>query len=277
MTPAAYAAAGLEIGMALCGLALILWLMFSARARPALAIRLPAWNLPPVDFACFMFFVFLGATALSAAAALVLRHVHLGSDAEMVTGSAVMEAGILLGLAGYHFMFRGRPRADAGASAVPRALKSGIITFLVAAPLVDGTSVVWEYILGKAGLPQEKQDMVGILENTNSPRVKWGLVATAVILVPIAEEAVFRGGLFRYFRTRVPRWAAIALTSALFGALHVHWGGQFEGLPSLAPLIVLAAVFCVAYERTGLIGTTIVAHALFNLNTFVLVVSGIGT
>ena len=46
------------------------------------------------------------------------------------------------------------------------------------------------------------------------------------------------------------------------------------GLPSLVPLIVLAVVFCLAYERTGTIGTTIVAHALFNLNTFVLDLGG---
>jgi len=43
------------------------------------------------------------------------------------------------------------------------------------------------------------------------------------------------------------------------------------------PLFVLAVVFCLAYERTGRIETTIIAHALFNLNTFVLVAAGIGS
>jgi membrane protease YdiL (CAAX protease family) len=126
------------------------------------------------------------------------------------------------------------------------------------------------------GLPDEKQDLVGILENSHSVWVKGLLVTVAVLLVPIAEELVFRGGLFRYFRTRIPRWAAIVLTSVLFGALHVSWGGSYEGLPSAVPLVVLAVVYCVAYERTGRIGTTIVAHALFNLYTFYLVVSGAG-
>jgi membrane protease YdiL (CAAX protease family) len=95
--------------------------------------------------------------------------------------------------------------------------------------------------------------------------------------VPAAEEILFRAGLFRYLRTRIPRWAAIGLTSALFGALHVSWGSPMVGLQSLLPLTALAVVFCLAYERTGLIGTTIVAHALFNLNTMFLVVSGIGS
>ena len=40
---------------------------------------------------------------------------------------------------------------------------------------------------------------------------------------------------------------------------------------SLAPLVVLAVAFSLAYERTGHIGTAIVAHALFNLNTVILI------
>jgi membrane protease YdiL (CAAX protease family) len=43
------------------------------------------------------------------------------------------------------------------------------------------------------------------------------------------------------------------------------------------PLTGLACVFCLAYERTGLIGTVIVAHALFNLNTMFMVLTGVGS
>ena len=42
-------------------------------------------------------------------------------------------------------------------------------------------------------------------------------------------------------------------------------------LLAMVPLIALAVVFSLAYERTGKIGTTMVAHALFNLNASVLV------
>ena len=45
--------------------------------------------------------------------------------------------------------------------------------------------------------------------------------------------------------------------ACLFAALHNH-------LASFAPLVVLGIVFSLAYERTGRIGTAIVAHALFN-------------
>lgn len=219
----------------------------------------------------------MGATSLSAAAGFLLRHSHLGPDAMTVAGGAVMHAGILLGLAGFFLMYGLRAQITGRGPFVAPALRGGFVTFLVALPLVDGTSFAWEYLLTKAGLPVEKQDMVDILQNSDSAAVKLSLVLVAVLLVPVTEEVLFRGGLFRYFRTRIPRWAAIVLTSALFGALHVSWGDHLGGLPSFAPLTVLAVVFCLAYERTGSIGATIVAHALFNLNTLVLVVCGIGT
>ena len=46
---------------------------------------------------------------------------------------------------------------------------------------------------------------------------------------------------------------------------------------SFIPLVTLAVVFALAYERTGNIGTTIVAHALFNLNAALLVLAGVDT
>jgi membrane protease YdiL (CAAX protease family) len=98
----------------------------------------------------------------------------------------------------------------------------------------------------------------------------------AIVMAPITEELVFRAGFFRYCRTRLPRWAALLVPSLLFASLHVNWS-TLEGLTSFAPLVVLAIMFSLAYERTGNIGTAIVAHALFNLNTVILIFSGVDT
>jgi membrane protease YdiL (CAAX protease family) len=271
------AATGFEICLILCGAWLIWRKVLSPAAKAAFKMRLSEWRLLKIDFACFLCFAFVGATGLSAAAGFLLRNSHLGPDAMAVAGGAVMHLGVLLGLAGFFLMYGFRAQLGGAVAFALPELRSGLATFLVALPLVDGASFAWEYLLGKAGLPVEKQDMVDILENTDSGVIKLSLVAVAVLLVPVTEEILFRAGLFRYFRTRAPRWAAILLSSLLFGALHVSWGDHFVGLPSLAPLTVLAVVFCLAYERTGSIGTTIVAHALFNLNTFVLVVAGAGS
>ena len=273
----AAAAAGFELGLIILGAWLVWTRALSPKARLAPAAALSEWRLVPIDFACFLCFAFVGATALSAAAGFLLRRSHLGPDAMMVAGCAVMHLGILLGLAGFFAMYGLRKQIGGPGPLAAPALKSGLVTFLIALPLVDGTSFAWDYVLEKAGLPAERQDMVDILQNTGSPWVKLALVLIATLLVPVTEEVLFRGGLFRYFRTRIPRSVAIGVTSLLFGALHVSWGDHLGGLPSFAPLTVLAIVFCLAYERTGSIGTTIVAHALFNLNTFVMIAGGIGS
>jgi membrane protease YdiL (CAAX protease family) len=46
-------------------------------------------------------------------------------------------------------------------------------------------------------------------------------------------------------------------------------------LASFAPLVALGVVFSLAYERTGRISTSIIAHALFNITTTVLVMAGL--
>lgn len=277
IAPLEYAAYGLEIALCLAG-AWVLWArVLSARARAGRAARLAPWGLPAIDFACYASSGFVGAVALSGVAGLALRRAHLGQDAATVLGSAVMEGGFLLGIALFHLAYAARGRAAALGVDAPLALRSGAVTFLAAMPLVSATSYAWEFLLVRLGLPDEKQELVGILENTRSGLLRLGFVAVAALLVPLAEEVVFRAGLFRFLRSRFPRWSAIAASSVLFGALHVAWGEHMAGLPSLAPLIVLAAVFCVAYERTGEIGTTVVAHALFNLNMIFLVLAGVGS
>jgi uncharacterized protein len=62
----------------------------------------------------------------------------------------------------------------------------------------------------------------------------------------------------------------------VFASLHIESWQTLDGISSLGPLLALAVIFSLAYERTGHIGTPIVAHALFNLNTVALILSGVG-
>ncbi len=275
MTPAAVAAFAFEIALLVCGLWLIWRFVLSRRARASRVARLPEWGLPPLDFACFLCFGFVGAIALSGVAGLIVRHASLSTDAATLAGSAVAEGGLLLGLAAFYLVFGARAGGAVGRASPLAALRSGVVTFLIAMPIVVAVGDAWGVFLTRMGLPAEKQELMNILENTQSGGLRWVFVAVATLLVPAAEEFLFRAGLFRYFRTRAPRWVAIGLTSALFGALHVAWGDHMIGLPSFLPLTALAVVFCLAYERTGMIGTTIVAHALFNLNTIFQVFMGV--
>ena len=270
MTPGAIAAAGFEIAVAVAGVWALWAAVLAPSARARRTLRLTPWLLPPLDFACFLCFVFVGATIPSAGVGYLVRNTHLGSDGVLILGSSVMHLGILLGLVGFFRAFGARSNPSGPPVPAGQILQTGLVTFLIAMPIVDVTSIGWDYCLVHLGLPDDRQAMVEILQNSHSKLLVGSLMAVATLLVPLTEEIIFRAGLFRFLRTRTPRWAAILVSALIFGAMHQSWSG-------FVPLTVLAVVFCLAYERTGSIGTTIVAHALFNLNTFVIVAAGIGS
>ena len=58
------------------------------------------------------------------------------------------------------------------------------------------------------------------------------------------------------------------LPSAVWASLH--------GLTAFAPLLALGVVLSLAYERTGNLAVPMLAHALFNLNTILLLLAGAG-
>jgi uncharacterized protein len=277
MTPIAYAAGACEVALFLAGTALILWLALSANGRAARRIRLAEWRIPGIDFACFLCCGFVGFVVLSSIAGPLIRHARLGGDVTTVLSPVVVDGGFLAGLAVFQLMYAARGGMGLGRIDVPQALRTGVATFLIATPPLSVSLWASEYLLTKMGFPVEKQAAVDMFETMQSAPLKWCFVALAATLVPAAEELIFRAGLFRYLRTRMPRWVAISATSALFGAAHVGWGDHLAGIASLVPLVVLATVYCLAYERTGSIGTTIVAHSLFNLNMTLLILSGVGS
>jgi len=118
--------------------------------------------------------------------------------------------------------------------------------------------------LEKLGLPVEQQELIELLTQGKSVV----LVGLAVIVAPVSEELIFRAGLFRYARFRLPRWAALLLPACLFAALHTN-------LATFAPLVVLGVLLSLAYERTGNIVAPMIAHSLFNLNTVLLIFAGV--
>ena len=130
--------------------------------------------------------------------------------------------------------------------------------------------------------------------------LSWGgrlaLGAAAVLLAPVAEEALFRGILYPAIKQlELPRLAlwgnsplfqgvlsrlfrrilypaikrlgfprlALWGNSLLFAAIHMN-------LVTFVPLLVLALVLTALYERTNNLLAPITAHVLFNLLNFVM-------
>jgi membrane protease YdiL (CAAX protease family) len=100
--------------------------------------------------------------------------------------------------------------------------------------------------LQKAGMPWREQVLVGVL---------------AVLIVPVAEETLFRGILYPSIKQNGFPRTALWVTSLLFAALHFN-------LLSFVPLTVFSLLLIFLYEKTGSLWASITAHSLFNFANF---------
>ncbi|MEI6862698.1 MAG: CPBP family intramembrane glutamic endopeptidase [Verrucomicrobiota bacterium] len=250
---------GAELLLGLAGLGLLWWFTLRPAARGQGApSRLAFWEVSSVYIALIIWGVF--ATGVIAQLTAEQLAVTLGwkEDAYFVFVAPAMPVGMVLACAAFHWRARER-----GGPALFGAdfFRAGLAAFLLALPLVAAVASGWEDILTLAGLPGELQDTVEMFLRMKSPVMQLALGFYAIMLAPFAEEWVFRGVLFRYARGRLPRWGALVLPAAVWAALH--------GLTAFAPLLALGVVLELAYERTGNLAVPMLAHALFNLNTVV--------
>jgi len=90
---------------------------------------------------------------------------------------------------------------------------------------------------------------------------------TAVLAAPIAEETLFRGFLFPGLAKRLGIfWAALA-SGLLFSLAHLQ--------PTvIIPIAGIGMLFALAYVYTRSLWTSIAAHLIFNLFSFVVIVGG---
>jgi uncharacterized protein len=263
----------LEIVLAIAG-AVLLWRLVlspAARARPS-PPALPRWEVSVAEFLVFLLFVIGGSFVAAVVAGVVGKQLPLRGDEVTVFHGAVAQLGMLAGV----WLYWSRPERDP-----PRFLPirrniflAGAATFLLSLPILILIAALWAGLLQAVGLPTDRQSLIGMFANAESPWMLGIMFTLAVVIAPLTEELIFRAGLFRYFRTRLPRWLALVGPALFFASLHVNWA-TLEGLASLAPLVALAVIFSLAYERTGQIGTAIVAHALFNFHTVLLILSGV--
>lgn len=148
-----------------------------------------------------------------------------------------------------------------------QAVGAGARTVVMLLPLVWISGAIWKTLLDGLGIEAPPQDIVLIFKETGDHLALAAMLVFAVFIAPLTEELLFRVGLFRWLRTRIPRALALLVPAILFSLLHFSWA-------ALLPLAVLAVGFAIAYERSGHPLTPITAHALFNLNTLVLLLLG---
>jgi membrane protease YdiL (CAAX protease family) len=162
-----------------------------------------------------------------------------------------------------------RPPPDRAPLPAATVLRYAFGALLVALPVLTLLSLGWSQLLHLFGLPEEPQNLVAIFRGAKSPAIVAFMLLVACGLAPLTEELVFRAGLYRFVRQKLGRTPALLVSGLGFGALHANWAG-------FVPLAALGMILALAYEASGSIRVAIAAHALFNLNTVLLVLAGLG-
>ena len=146
-----------------------------------------------------------------------------------------------------------------------RILGLGGLAMLVVLPGTFLLGQVSEAALTMMGMKPELQAAVKLLQNKPSVGqfVVYGF--GAILLAPVAEEAMFRGIFYPTLKqSGYPRLAMWA-TSLLFASTHMN-------LLAFVPLTFLAVVLTLLYEKTGNLVVPILTHVLFNAVNFALLV-----
>ena len=261
-----------EVGAWLAGL-ILWWQLISGRLGTS-AHRVSTWSVSLEKFFASALFVTVGGFSFPHFTTYLSDDI-LGPAASdgnwwLVVQGAAFQLGMLSGalLAAFFFRNPGSATPANPIVAKPTPILAGVITFLIALPIIGGIGFLWKLTIEFFGYTASEQDMVDLLRNADDPALLVWMIVLAAVIAPVTEELIFRAGLFRYLRTRIPRAIALILPALIFALLHGN-------LAAFLPLCALGVFFALAYERTGNIAVPMIAHALFNLNTIVLVMAGV--
>lgn len=149
--------------------------------------------------------------------------------------------------------------ADFGLRRLP--LRALLGSTLLAAAVFYGVLALYSALVR----PEGRQDVLPTLGVQQGTAWMIAGAVLVVVLAPIAEELLFRGFLYRCLRNRLGALTSTAIIATVFGSL--HYSGP-ETLALLPPLVLLGALFCVLYERTGSLYPAILLHAINNAIAF---------
>ena len=141
-----------------------------------------------------------------------------------------------------------RPRDDLPIAAAPRGLALGVLTgFLLFCALVGIAALFDVYnIVGPGDTRELVKDLIGM-----------------TILAAFMEELLFRGILFRWIEAFGGSWAALVVTSALFGLAHI-FNANATWMSSLAIMVEAGALLGGAYMLSRNLWVPMGLHAAWN-------------
>jgi uncharacterized protein len=109
----------------------------------------------------------------------------------------------------------------------------------------------------------------GSLALSGAAILRWAaLWAICFVFVGFFEEFLFRGYSFFTLRSGIGFWAAAAVLSVLFGAVHLQNNG--EAYAGVGAVVVVGLLWCFTVRRTGSLWFAVGMHAAFDFGeTFV--------
>ncbi len=110
--------------------------------------------------------------------------------------------------------------------------------------------------------PQDQHVILQTLMQDASFRTLALVVVSAVLIVPLAEELLFRVVLLGWLKTCLSRGAALTISSLAFAAMH--------GWPDGIALVPLAFLLGSLYDHQHRLLPIYTAHAFFNLTNILL-------
>jgi uncharacterized protein len=189
-----------------------------------------------------------GDTGGAAAATPAKREVKLSTALVLLTFQALA----MTALGGLLWTWSGRPR-------------NAFVTFSVA-QAAQGLALAILLILAALaifrGFPRAGEALVRMQAGTYAflgPRLTWPGIVAISLCAGVGEEALFRGGVQTYLEGLIGPIAAIAVSSALFAAVHL-------GKPIITMLLfVIGVVFGLCFWLTESLLTVMIGHTLYDI------------
>jgi membrane protease YdiL (CAAX protease family) len=142
-----------------------------------------------------------------------------------------------------------------------RDLGAALLNLLAIMPVILGvivlTTFIGELIVGPDFQMPRHEELKQIMEYSQW-QVRALIIVTAIVIVPFAEEMLFRGMVQTALRSLIARpWPAVIITSLIFVVFHEnpeHWPALFA----------LSLCLGYSYEKSGSLFRPIFIHSLFN-------------
>jgi uncharacterized protein len=269
--PTAYTLALLVFG-AVC-LFILLFRLRHWRGLPSHTVS--SWDIGWLDV-CLLFFLLIAWSMLVAPITHKILPLPDKASPSMIAWETAIDGTLLqAGMAGIFFFFwlaqpeekrRKFSTLHMGFFPVTGCALLYILAFM---PPRMGVEQLWTAALKQLAdmgisVPMDEQSLVGCFDGSAPTLAYVWLLVLAGFVAPVIEELIFRAGLYRFLKGQMGRGAAIVVSAGLFASLHMN-------VLVFPTLMMLGIALCLAYEASGNIKVPIAMHALFNLNSILMI------